>query len=466
MYRIAVPSHLLTLTAFGVLACGGSDLVLPGAAVMPASITVVQGNGQTGAPGTPLPDSIVVRVTDSAGNPVPNQQVVFTVASAVPGAVVSPRSTMTGVDGTAGALWILGQAAGTQEVVAQVITDGAESGLEVRLSASATAPPPAADRLELRTQPSGTVTAGAEFPQQPVVQIRDAEGKDVRRAGVSVTAAVASGGGTLGGTTTRQSDSNGRVEFTDLRISGASGPHVLIFAAAGYTSVTSTSISVQAAPPPPPSTNQAPIAADDEYTKEEGYEKTLVVGAADGVLRNDRDPEGGTLRARDASDPPNGRVALNPDGSFTYDSDPDYFGDDRFTYRVEDPEGNGSTATVTIHVTPLNDRPRFTHRGDVTVRADAGPQHITDWARNINPGADNESDQILTFDVSNDEPGLFTAGGQPTVTRNGPQSSEGTLAFTPSGRTGTAGVTVVLRDNGGDNRETSEPQTFRITLRP
>jgi hypothetical protein len=88
------------------------------------------------------------------------------------------------------------------------------------------------------------------------------------------------------------------------------------------------------------------------------------------------------------------------------------------------------------------------------------------WAQSITPGADNESHQILTFQVRNDNPGLFTGGGQPEVTREGPQSTRGTLTYTPSGRTGTANVTVVLRDNGGDDRETSDPYTFTITIRP
>ncbi|HEV8176732.1 MAG TPA: Ig-like domain-containing protein, partial [Gemmatimonadales bacterium] len=188
------------------------------------------------------------------------------------------------------------------------------------------------------------------------------------------------------------------------------------------------------------------------------------VSASQGVLRNDRDPEGGSLTARNASNPPHGKVTLRSDGSFTYNSDPGFYGDDRFTYRVEDAQGKFSTATVTIHVAPVNDSPRFNNRGDVTVDANSGTVSIREWARSITPGADNESDQVLTFDVSNDNPGLFTSGGQPTVTRNGPQSKTGTLSFTPSGQTGTANVTVVLRDNAG-GFDTSRPATFRITIR-
>jgi hypothetical protein len=436
---------------------------------------MVRGNAQSGAPGTPLADSIVVQVTDSAGNPVPDQQVVFTLASVAPGAAITPQSAKTDPNGRASARWILGQATGTQQVVAQVITDGSASGLEVRFTASAATPPAAVDRIELRTQPSASVTIGFELERPPVIQIRDAQGNDVSRSGVPVTAAVASGSGTLDGTTTRVSDANGRVEFTDLRITGATGQHVLIFAADGYTSVTSDPVDVKPAeappppPPPPPSppppgSNQPPVGVDDEYNSIEGYENILTIGASAGVLRNDSDPEGGPLTAGHASHPAHGHVSLNSDGSFSYGPEPSFFGDDRFTYRVEDAQGKSSTATVTIHVAPVNDRPRFIGGSDVKVNADAGPVRISGWVKDISPGADNESDQILTFQVSNDNPGLFTSGGQPAVTREDPQSRRATLTFTPSGETGTARVTVRLHDNGG-GADTSDPQTFTITVK-
>ena len=483
------------VAALALYGCGGSELTLPVEPGVPSVITVLRGDDQTGTAGTPLPDSIVVKVTDSQGNPVPNQQVIFVVASDAPGGAVTPGAAMTGQDGTTSVRWILGGRPGTQQVVARVVNGDGEQPLEVRITAAAAVPPANANRLTLSEQPSGSVRVGSTIERQPVVQLRDGQGNPIARAGVRVTAAVASGSGTLQGTTTLPTDESGRAEFTGLRITGGTGPHVLIFAAEGYTSVASDPINVQAAPttppaptpptptppaptppaptpptptppaPTPPAPNQAPVAVNDEYNSVEGYEKTLSVGASEGVLRNDRDPEGGPLTARDASNPPNGRVTLRSDGSFTYNSDPSFFGDDRFTYRVEDAQGKSSTGTVTIHVAPLNDTPRFSHRGNVTVSSNSGAQRIEKWARSISPGADNESDQILTFDVSNDNPGLFTSGGQPAVTRDGPQSKTGTLTFTPSGQRGTANVTVVLRDNAQDGPRSSRPATFRITIR-
>ncbi len=221
---------------------------------------------------------------------------------------------------------------------------------------------------------------------------------------------------------------------------------------------------------PPGGANQPPTAVSDEYATLEGHDHVLTVSAAGGVLQNDRDPEAGSLTASSAGNPPNGEVTLEADGSFSYAPDPDFFGDDRFTYTARDGAGNGSSATVTIHVAPVNDPPGFYDRGDPSrVGTDAGPQTVRAWATSIHPGAENESNQTVEFLVTgNSNPGLFTPGGQPRVTRDGARSREGTLRYTPSGQSGSATITLVLRDNGGTNDggvDTSAPHTFTIRVR-
>jgi hypothetical protein len=214
--------------------------------------------------------------------------------------------------------------------------------------------------------------------------------------------------------------------------------------------------------------NQAPLAASDEYTTREGGDHTLTISPAVGVLQNDRDPEGGTLTASDASDPANGRVSLQSDGSFNYTPAPNFFGDDHFTYRANDPAGSSSTATVTIHVLPVNDSPRFSIRvHELKVKPGQTPHTVTRFVENINPGADNESDQVLTFEViGNSNPGLFASG--PSITRDG-QGDTATLSFTPAGdQKGSADITIVLHDNGGTangGADTSRSQTFRIRVK-
>jgi hypothetical protein len=378
---------------------------------------------------------------------------------------------MTGPDGTAAARWVLGGVSGTQRVVARLVSDQAPAALEARFTASATLPPAGADRLVLGVQPSSSATAGTAFDRQPVIQIRDADGNDVARAGVSVTAALVSGDGVLAGTTTRVTDANGSAEFGDLRIDGATGPHLLIFAADGYTSVTADPIQVQSAPappaPPPPPAGGPPTALDDRYGTIEGSNHTLRVNASNGVLRNDVDPGGNPLTASVTRKPSHGKVTLEDDGSFSYTPESGFFGEDRFDYRARNGDGESSTASVTIDVAPVNDSPRFHDKGDQTVNQNSGRREIRHWATDITPGADNEASQTLRFEVTNDNPGLFTSGGQPSVIRE--SAREGTLIFEPApAQSGSATVTVVLRDNGGTSnggRDSSEPHTFRITVR-
>ena len=537
MHRSLAPLFSASsLLLFGAACGGGDSLTLPGEPGVPATITVVKGNGQEGPAWAPLRDSIVVKVLDNEGNPMPDQHVVFVLADEVPGAEVTPDASVTAADGTAAARWVLGGVGGTQQVVARVVTDAATAtSLEVRFTASAMVPPAGADRLTISQQPSGGATAGVEFPQQPVIQIQDGSGNTVARAGVPVTAAVASGSGTLIGTTTRLTDVSGQARFTNLLINGGAGAHVLIFAADGYASTSSGTIDVQAGAGGGDiggggtggggtggggtggggtggggtggggtggggtggggtgggdtggggtggggtggggtggggtgAGNQPPSAANDEYNAIEGFDHTLTVSAANGVLRNDLDPERAQLVASDASDPPNGSVQLNADGSFSYTPAENFYGDDQFSYRATDPAGNWSTASVRIHVAPVNDPPWFNTEPSLTVPIDAGPQTISGFARGIHSGAPNEPDQTVEFEVvSNSNPGLFEV--QPTLTRDGPASDTGTLRFTPAaGASGTAVITMVARDNGGTSnggKNTSEERTFEITVR-
>ncbi len=123
---------------------------------------------------------------------------------------------------------------------------------------------------------------------------------------------------------------------------------------------------------------------------------------------------------------------------------------------------NTVTRSFVVTVNPVNDAPMFTKGADPTVVQDSGAKSVPGWAKGINAGAPNESAQILTFVVTNDNNALFTA--QPAVTRTG------TLTYTPSpGVVGSATAQIVLKDNGGTANggiDTSAPQSFTITVSP
>jgi hypothetical protein len=96
-----------------------------------------------------------------------------------------------------------------------------------------------------------------------------------------------------------------------------------------------------------PSPNYPPVANDDFYFII--GDATLEIGAP-GVLENDTDLEGDALVAQSPTDPTNGSVTFNSDGSFSYTPNPGYRGEDSFTYKASDGTGESNTATVTITV--------------------------------------------------------------------------------------------------------------------
>ena len=100
--------------------------------------------------------------------------------------------------------------------------------------------------------------------------------------------------------------------------------------------------------------NVAPQAADDAYATEED---TALTVAAPGVLGNDTDGDRDPLSVILISGPENGVLTLNPDGSFTYVPDADFFGADGFTYRANDGELDSGVASVFLTVSAVNDAP-------------------------------------------------------------------------------------------------------------
>ncbi len=92
----------------------------------------------------------------------------------------------------------------------------------------------------------------------------------------------------------------------------------------------------------------APEAVDDTYTTH-GSDRPLQVAAA-GVLGNDSDPNDDPLTAEQVSAPAHGSLTLGSDGSFSYQPDEDFVGQDSFTYKANDGTAYSEAATVTITV--------------------------------------------------------------------------------------------------------------------
>ncbi|MEP0337182.1 MAG: LamG-like jellyroll fold domain-containing protein [Alphaproteobacteria bacterium] len=83
-----------------------------------------------------------------------------------------------------------------------------------------------------------------------------------------------------------------------------------------------------------------------------------LIGTEDTVLRgriSAEDIDGDALTFTMYVDPTNGTVTLNPDGSYEYTPDLDYFGTDSFQVTVSDGFGGTDTRTVYLDVAPVTD---------------------------------------------------------------------------------------------------------------
>ena len=118
-------------------------------------------------------------------------------------------------------------------------------------------------------------------------------------------------------------------------------------------------------------TNQVPNAADDSYQTDVDVELN------GNVMDNDQ-PGDGTTTIESHTPPASGSLNLASDGAFTYQPDPGFEGNDSFTYRLIDQDGDlSNTATVDISVTSAPPPPP---PGGLTVTASPykvkGVQHV------------------------------------------------------------------------------------------
>lgn len=199
------------------------------------AIAAMSGDGQSAPAGTPLLQPLVVRLLDTFGNGVSGATVDWQASAGS----LNQQTVITGEDGTASVVWTLGPTVGDQTTTASF--QGA-AGSPITFTATATQG--ASPRLTMVTQPSSTTESGVVFTRQPSVQLETSLGAPIAQGGVGVTAAIASGGGTLSGTTTVQTNSAGLAQFTDLAIAGSNGTYTLIFAAPNYTPAVSANVDV------------------------------------------------------------------------------------------------------------------------------------------------------------------------------------------------------------------------------
>ncbi|MGH7579081.1 MAG: Ig-like domain-containing protein [Gemmatimonadales bacterium] len=228
-------------------ACGGDDLTLPNEG-QPAEVEISRGDRQNGTVGEALGDSLVVRVVDRFGGPVPNVTVNW---SAEGGGSVDPAESVTAADGRAGTWRVLGPQPSVYFTIASV------EGLSEPATFTSTG---LTARLVITSQLPAIAVSGVALSPQPELRLEDADGTPIAREGVVVTVQIASGGGSLEGATSATSNADGLVAFTDLAIRGSPGTQRLIFAAEAFAPATSPPIALGVGVP----SSIAGVAGDDQ----------------------------------------------------------------------------------------------------------------------------------------------------------------------------------------------------------
>lgn len=196
---------------------------------IPTQVAVFNGNNQAAVQGTAVAIAPSVRVTDVGGQGVGGVPVTFAVTNGA-GSVITP-SVLTDAAGVATVgSWTLGAGA-TQTLSATVTATGTITGNPVTFTATS------ATQLAITQQPPANVASGVNFTV--TVQLRNASNALAAVTGLPLTISVASGGGTLNGTTTVNTVA-GTATFT-VNFS-TNGSRTLQISGAGVANVITTTV--------------------------------------------------------------------------------------------------------------------------------------------------------------------------------------------------------------------------------
>ena len=256
----------------------------------PSVLTIPTQPSPFAASGEAFSEQPVVLVQDDWGNPVSGGDVTASIETG--GGAMGGTATVT-TDGSG--LATFADLSITGSVGARTLRFSA--GAVHVISGSIEIGAGAVASLVITQQPSSTVTNDEVFATQPVARAQDGANNLV--AGANVTVEIASGGGTLGGTTTVSTDGSGLATFTDLKITGTVGGRTLRFSTDG-TDVVSNTVEVEAGAPaavtivtPPPSAtldgvafNQQPVVEMEDVSGNpvSGENVTVTIDGGGGSL--------------------------------------------------------------------------------------------------------------------------------------------------------------------------------------
>jgi adhesin/invasin len=219
-------AYTVTATSSSPTKRTGASAVITTVAGAATKMALNAGGGQTAVAGQAVATDPSVVVRDVNNNPVPGVAVTFAVASG--GGSVSGGSATTNVSGIATVTsWTLGTTAGVNTLRATV---SGLSGSPVTFTATGVAG--AAGRFAVNGGDGQTAVVNVAVLTDPSVRVTDANGNPV--SGVSVTFAVASGGGSATGAS-QTTNSSGVATVTSWKLGTIAGANTLTATAAGLT---------------------------------------------------------------------------------------------------------------------------------------------------------------------------------------------------------------------------------------
>jgi ELWxxDGT repeat protein/VCBS repeat-containing protein len=172
--------------------------------------------------------------------------------------------------------------------------------------------------------------------------------------------------------------------------------------------------------------NDPPVGVADQYQTNE--DTPLTVGAGQGLLANDSDPDDDDLTVELAEAPTSGTLELEPDGSFVYTPASDFSGTVTFKYRLNDETVTSDPITVTITVIAVNDPPiaqpdsyTMDEDGTLTVGVDDGV---------LSNDVDVEGDAMTAEVVTNPSHGTLTLNANGSFTYKPTANYSGSDTFT------------------------------------
>lgn len=226
---------LIVTAVVALSACGGSTEEPPKPDVTPASVVAVSTDTLRGPAGGATSASATVLVKNQAGTVLTG--IVVNFAPAAGSGTAGTPAALTSASGLASTTWTLGPGIGLQTMTATV---GSLPPVTFRAIASAGGATAIA-----KSQGDGqTAAVGTNVPVAPAVRLNDAGGNPV--AGVTVTFAVASGGGSVTGPTTT-TNASGIATVGSWRLGTTVGANTLTATAGTLTTTFSATAAAGAA---------------------------------------------------------------------------------------------------------------------------------------------------------------------------------------------------------------------------